>query len=144
MQVCFYGLGEVDNALLKFAVIVSRHGGKWVYCKHRERKTWEIPGGHREPGEQILETAKRELHEETGAVKFDLTPICVYSVKRETQSPDNESFGLLCIANITEFQPQLESEIEKIAFFEREPENLTYPEIQPALLAKVQQAGYSL
>ena len=32
-------------------------------------------------GENILETAKRELQEETGAIKFEIKPICVYSVK---------------------------------------------------------------
>ena len=34
----------------------------------------------REVGEDILETAKRELQEETGAIQFDIKPICVYSV----------------------------------------------------------------
>ena len=27
--------------------------GKWVFCRHKERNTWEIPGGHREMGEAI-------------------------------------------------------------------------------------------
>lgn len=58
----------VDDKLLKFAVIISKHNGKWVFCKHKERNTYEIPGGHREPNEPILETAKRELSEETGAL----------------------------------------------------------------------------
>lgn len=71
--------------MLKFAVIIARHNGKWVFCKHKERNTWEAPGGHREDGEDILETAKRELYEETGAITFDITPICIYSVT----APDN-------------------------------------------------------
>lgn len=52
---------EVPDELLKFAVILTMHNGKWVFCRHRERNTWEIPGGHREDGEDILSTAKREL-----------------------------------------------------------------------------------
>ena len=48
MQVNFYE--KVDDHLLRFAVIVARHRGKWVFCKHRERDTYELPGGHREPG----------------------------------------------------------------------------------------------
>ena len=68
---------SVDDNLLKFAVIISRSNGKWVFCKHRERDTYEVPGGHREANETILETAKRELREETGAVDFEIKPICV-------------------------------------------------------------------
>ena len=65
LEVKFYD--SVDDFLLKFAVIVSQSNGKWVFCKHKERDTYEVPGGHREAGESILETAKRELQEETGA-----------------------------------------------------------------------------
>ena len=57
-KVNFYD--TIDDSLLKFAVIISRHNGKWVFCKHKKRNTWEIPGGHRETGENILETAKRD------------------------------------------------------------------------------------
>ena len=46
MTVQFYN--TVDDSLLKFAVILSRSEGKWVFCKHRERETYEIPGGHRD------------------------------------------------------------------------------------------------
>ena len=65
MIVKFYD--EVDDSLLKFAVIITKTNGKWVFCKHKKRSTWEVPGGHRESGESITETAKRELYEETGA-----------------------------------------------------------------------------
>ena len=51
----------VDDALLKFALIISKSNGKWVFCKHKERDTFEVHGGHREFGEDIIETAKREL-----------------------------------------------------------------------------------
>ena len=68
-KVNFYD--SIDDSMLKFAVIIAKHNGKWVFCKHRERSTWEVPGGHREQGEDILETAKRELYEETGATRMD-------------------------------------------------------------------------
>ena len=64
VEVKFYD--NVADELLKFAVIISKTDNKWVFCKHKERETYEVPGGHREPGESILETAKRELQEETG------------------------------------------------------------------------------
>lgn len=136
LDVKFYD--TVDDALLKFAVIISQSNGKWVLCKHKERDTYEVPGGHREEGEDILETAKRELQEETGAVKFDIQPICVYSVTGKTRVnvTGEESFGLLCFAEIMDFSGKLESEIEKVELMDELPENWTYPLIQPKLIEK--------
>ena len=104
VEVRFYD--NIDDSLLKFAVIIAKTDNKWVFCKHRERNTYEVPGGHREDGEVILETAKRELKEETGAVEFDIKPICVYSVKGKTrvnEQLDDESFGMLYYADIAFF-----------------------------------------
>lgn len=128
----------VDDELLKFAVIISQSNGKWVLCKHKERDTYEVSGGHREVGEDILETAKRELQEETGAVKFDIKPLCVYSVTGKTRVNETgeESFGLLCFAEIEEFSGKLESEIEKVELMDELPGNWTYPLIQPILIEK--------
>lgn len=58
------------DELLKFAVMITVHNGNWVFCKHKKRSTLEIPGGHREPGEDIFCTAKREMYEETGAARL--------------------------------------------------------------------------
>lgn len=76
-----------------------------------------------------METAARELREETGAVKFDIKPICVYSVTGKTIANETgeESFGLLCFAEIMEFSGVLEHEIEKAALMDKLPENWTYP-----------------
>ena len=100
--------------------------------------TYEAPGGHREVGEDILETAKRKLQEETGAIQFDIKPICVYSVtgKNSVNETGEETFGLLCFAEITEFSGKLESEIEKVELMDELPESWTYPMIQPKLIEK--------
>ncbi|GAA3726930.1 NUDIX domain-containing protein [Salinactinospora qingdaonensis] len=37
-----------------------------VLVRHRDR-AWEFPGGHVEPGESIVDTARREAREEAGA-----------------------------------------------------------------------------
>ena len=142
LEVKFYD--TVDDSLLKFAVIISQSNGKWVFCKHKERDTYEVPGGHREAGENILETAKRELQEETGAVKFEIKPICVYSVTGKTRvnNTAEETFGLLCFAEITEFAKELHSEMEKVVLMDKLPENWTYPEIQPRLLEEARQRGF--
>jgi 8-oxo-dGTP diphosphatase len=131
-EVRFYN--NVDDNLLKFAVIISKSEGKWVFCKHKERNTYEIPGGHREEGEEILETAKRELYEETGAVIFDIKPICVYSVTAEYNFNGQETFGMLYFADIKKFEDELYNEIEKIILTDSLNIDWTYPEIQPELL----------
>ncbi len=144
LEVKFYE--DVDDALLKFAVIIARTDGKWVFCKHKERDTFECPGGHREPGETILETAKRELQEETGAIDFELFPVCVYSVKGKTRVDENledESYGMLYVANIFTFEEELHSEIEKIIITEELVDNWTYPLIQPKLIGEVKKRGLS-
>ena len=128
---------EVADELLKFAVIVAVHDGKWVFCKHKNRNTLEVPGGHREPGEHIGDTATRELYEETGALEFDIEPVCVYSVPAADQSDGQESFGMLYYADIRTFEGELHSEIETILLMEELPSDWTYPEIQPKLLEKV-------
>ncbi len=135
-QVRFYD--TIDDALLKFAVIITRSAGKWVLCKHRERITYEVPGGHREEGETIEETARRELYEETGATEYDLKPICVYSVQKDS---GQETFGMLYYAEVTSFEKELHSEIEKIILTEKLPGNWTYPDIQPKLIAEAKRRG---
>lgn len=134
MTVKFYD--NIEDNLLKFAVIISKYQDKWVFCKHRERSTYEIPGGHREDGEQIIETAKRELYEETGACDCAIKPVCVYSVTgiNRVNTTGEETFGMLFFAEINEFEHELHSEIENISFFDDFPENWTYPDIQPFLI----------
>lgn len=136
MKVKFYD--RVNDDLLKFAVIVSRYQDQWVFCKHRQRDTYEIPGGHRENEETIFNTAKRELYEETGALKFEIKPICVYSVtgKNRVNDTGEEMFGMLYFAEIESFDRKLYNEIEKICLINHLPSNLTYPKIQPYLFEK--------
>lgn len=142
IEVNFYD--NVDERLLKFAVIISKTNGKWVFCKHKERDTYEVPGGHRENGEDIFTAAGRELREETGAVDFTMQPVCVYSVKGKTRvnkNDDDETFGMLFVADIFSFE-ELHSEIEKILITDHLVDDWTYPLIQPRLLEEAQRRGF--
>ena len=134
LKVNFYE--DIEDALLKFAVIISKHDGQWVFCKHKERNTYEIPGGRRECDEQILETAKRELYEETGALRYRMKPICVYSVvgKNRVNQTGEETYGMLFFADIQSFESELHSEMECVRFFDNLPTEWTYPLIQPLLI----------
>ena len=142
IEVNFYD--EIDDSLLEFAVIISKSNGKWVFCKHKERDTFEVPGGHRETGEKIEDTAVRELKEETGAVDFNIKPVCVYSVKGKTRVNNNatkESFGMLYAAEIFSFE-EIHSEIEKIVLSDDLIRQWTYPLIQPKLISEAKKSGY--
>ena len=134
MQVNFYD--KVDDNLLKFAVIISKSKGKWVVCKHKERDTYELPGGHRENGERIDDTAKRELMEETSAIEFLINPVCVYSVigKNRVNNTGEETYGMLYFAEIARFANELHSEMEKVVLLDELPNEWTYPLIQPVLI----------
>ncbi len=134
MEVKFYE--SIKDELLKFAVIISKYNGRWVFCKHKERDTYEVPGGHREQDENILDTAKRELNEETGALDFSIEPICVYSVtgKNRVNETGEETYGMLYFADIYSFDSALNSEMELVKLFDELPTEWTYPLIQPILI----------
>lgn len=140
MIVKFYD--TIEDSLLRFAVIVSKSNGKWVFCKHKERDTYECPGGHREAGEDIFDTAKRELYEETGAIDYNIQQVCVYSVTAPNNFDGVETFGMLYYADIKNFEDELHSEIEKVELFDDLPTKWTYPLIQPLLLNEVIKRGY--
>lgn len=133
MEIKFYK--SIDDKILNFAVIIAIYHGKYVLCKHKERETFEFPGGHREDNESIIDTAKRELYEETGATSFEIIEVCPYSVKGKDGQivTTKETFGMLYYAEIFELK-EINSEIEKIEFFLDIPyDKLTYPMIHTSL-----------
>ena len=85
--------------------------------------------------------------EETGAVEFNISPVCVYSVKGKTKvnkNSDDISFGMIFFADIASFEKELHSEIEKILITDDLDHAFTwtYPAIQPKLLEEVRRRGY--
>jgi 8-oxo-dGTP diphosphatase len=132
-KVKFYNaLFEPDKKLI-YSVISARFKDRWIFVRHRKRTTWEIAGGHIEKGETSFEAAKRELMEETGALKFSLGCVATYSVKKDGKT----GWGRLYFADVQELGPIPDtSEIIEASFLENMPENLTHPDIQPYLFKR--------
>ena len=121
-------LNAVPHRELTRVICVARYNNKWVFCKHKKRDTWELPGGHIEPGEDWITAGKREMYEETGATKLKLKPVALYSVS---------TYGIVCLATIEKLEKLPMSEIEKIELFDDIPKNLTYPETHTLLFETV-------
>lgn len=133
MQIDFFPAHTFDNDRFKYAVIVAFFNDQLVCVRHKDRVTWEIPGGRRETGELIHACAARELEEETGALFYFLEEAFDYTVSRHGIT----SYGSVFLAEVFEFDALPDFEIAEIAFFDQLPSQLTYPEIQPLLLEKV-------
>lgn len=125
---------NVFDRFLLYAIIIAKHDNKWIFCKHKMRKTYEIPGGKRHNGETILDAAKRELHEETGAIQFSIKPWTPYSVTE----CGVQSFGMIFFADVKKFNSLPNYEMETILLLDTLPDikDWTYPTLQPEIIKK--------
>ncbi len=127
IKVRFCHESEKERICFGFSVIAARYNGKWVFCRHKKRSTWEIPGGHIEAGETPFDAAKRELMEETGANIFRLEELKPYEVEIDGR----KSYGMLFLAEIDTLGVlPSESEIGEVFLMDDFPADPTYPEIQ--------------
>ncbi|MFA8299400.1 MAG: NUDIX domain-containing protein [Hyphomicrobiales bacterium] len=135
-DISFFPLEEGVSEPLKFVVLFARHKDGWVMVRHKDRATWEFPGGHIEKGETTDEAARRELYEETGAKEYSMKPICYYSVCINDTAT---SYGCLYLIDVESFDELPGFEIKERIVVDDLPEELTYPQIQPMLMMKVMQ-----
>jgi len=118
----------------KYTVIFARYRDKWLYCRHRERDVYETAGGRVEEGETMLEAAKREFFEETGAVKFDIRAAFDYSV----HLPHVYSNGQVFLAHVHELGDMPDFEMSEVALFDAMPNKMRFPKILPVLYLQMQ------
>jgi 8-oxo-dGTP diphosphatase len=120
-----------------FSIIVTKYGDQWIWVKHKDRTTWELPAGHLEHGETALQAAHRELFEETGALEYKIQSITAY----EGIMNGSPVFGHIFLAVVAKLGPLPNFEIKEIAFFDDLPEQLTYPAIQTLFFSYVLDTG---
>jgi 8-oxo-dGTP diphosphatase len=135
-----YNINQLQQ--YKYVVVISKYKDKILLSRHKERTTWETQGGHIEKGETPIEAARRELYEESGAVKYAMTPLCDYWAGEPGSGQG--AAGMVFMAEIYELGDIPESEIQEVNVFEQLPNNLTYPAITPVLFAKLEQTNQPL
>lgn len=128
-----FALGSLQE--YRYVVVLSEYEGKILLSRHKARSTWETQGGHIEPGETPEAAARRELYEESGAVEFEMKPLCDYWAG-DAQAGYGAN-GMVFTAVIQKLGPIPESEMAEVRTFEILPGNLTYPPITPVLFAEI-------
>ena len=123
--------GSVADPDLSYVILGARYRDKWIFVRHRERLSWELPAGHIEAGEDPDRAAERELYEETGALDANLTVISDYLVI----DGNRKAFGRLYLAEVKKLGELPEHEIAEIRFSNQLPQQLTYPEVQAVLFS---------
>ncbi|HDP55322.1 MAG TPA: NUDIX domain-containing protein [Bacteroidetes bacterium] len=129
----YYPISE-QREQYNYVVIVAYYKNKLVWVRKKQAVTWEIPGGHVEPGENPDQAAERELWEETGALEYSLKPIYDFSIKANNML----SYNRLFYCTIKTLGSLPESEIEEVMLSNETPNELTHGTIQPMLIKKVQ------
>ena len=124
-----YEIGSLQQ--YKYVVVLSEYEGNILLSRHKKRTTWETQGGHIEFGEEPLEAAKRELYEESGAIDFEIEPLCDYWAGVE--GTYDWANGMVFHAIIRKLGDIPKSEMAEIKQFDELPQNLTYPDITPVL-----------
>ena len=118
MNINWYTKDQVPDGWITFAVILTKYKNDYVIIKNQKRGGWEIPGGRREEGETMEQTACRELFEETGAVVFDAAPFGIFFYE--------EKYGMAFTAEVFEIGELPDFEIEEIKFVDELPQNLNF------------------
>lgn len=117
---------------LRYVVVVAFDQDRIVLSRKHGHDTWETPGGHLEPGEGPLAAARRELYEESGVRPRALYPAFDFTV----DGIASRAF----VAEVGQWDPLPDSEMAETRGFDDLPDQLTYPDIAPIVVAAARRA----
>lgn len=130
---------------LKYVVVVAECDGNLVFCKHNQRESYDIPGGHIEPGESAKDAAIRELYEETGIKDiFSISDVGTYYA-HHLENNDNGAYGEIFFVRARKMpdNPPCDFEMKETKLFSLStdkntfinyPTLMTHPGIYPIVL----------
>ena len=107
---CQVTLSFVPNSFsipAKHVLILANKENQWLVTKHPIRGI-EFPGGKVEADETLIEAAKRETYEETGAILTDITWFAEYTV--ETNPPFRKVVFRASVQNLEKMTDEFETD----------------------------------
>lgn len=109
---------------ISIVLILAKFQNKWIFCKHKNRDTYEICGGHIEKNEDLENAAKRELYEESGAICKELKLVGFLA----NYNLNPTQYSALFYADIQKLDKLPNFEMKEVCLFNDFPLNTTYPE----------------
>ncbi|MEE4215364.1 MAG: NUDIX domain-containing protein [Bacteroidales bacterium] len=130
LEIKFHSPEYYPHCGFTYVVIGARYRGRWVFIRHRHRRSYEIPAGHINEHEDPDIAAGRELEEETGAKKYTIECISTYTIMED----EKLRAGRLYYADIEILGEKTDdSEIERVVFSDQLPEIKSFTYVQTVL-----------
>ncbi len=130
LKVDFYSPFFVPECGLTYVIIGARYTNMWMFIKHKHRMSYELPAGHIKNTEDAGDAARREMEEETGALRYNIECIATYTVSEDGRLRAGRLYyaGIESVGNERD-----DSEIDEVILSSSLPPDLGFPDVQSVL-----------